>query len=109
MSYVLKAGMDPLLLGLLDQQPDHGYALVSRLRGEYGIDASDGTVYPCLFRLEKSGAIEATWDTSTGRRRKVFHLTPMGRRQLRKTKTQWLAFSSALRRVLNLPPATENA
>ena len=50
------------VLGLLSEQPLHGYELKKRLSETlgplYGI--SFGSLYPALRRLEKSGAIEAS-------------------------------------------------
>ncbi len=50
------------VLGLLHEQPAHGYELRHRLEGLFGdmIGASWGTLYPTLGRLERTGLINAT-------------------------------------------------
>ena len=50
------------VLGLLSEQPLHGYELKKRLSETLGPlwGISFGSLYPALRRLEKSGAIEAT-------------------------------------------------
>jgi len=90
MSDVLRAALDPMVLALLDQQPDHGYSILQRLRGTVGLEIRDGSLYPCLYRLEEAGKIIGAWETSdAGRERKVFRITPKGRRGLLKTKAEW--------------------
>ena len=48
------------ILGLLKDQPLHGYELKKRLGESLGVlwGVSYGSLYPALRRLEKSGAIE---------------------------------------------------
>jgi DNA-binding PadR family transcriptional regulator len=55
------------ILGLLTDQPLHGYELKKRLGENMGAlwGVSYGSLYPALRRLEKSGAIEET-DPPTG-------------------------------------------
>lgn len=50
------------VLGLLSEQPLHGYELKKRLSDTLGPlwGISFGSLYPALRRLERSGAIEAT-------------------------------------------------
>jgi len=50
------------ILGLLTDQPLHGYELKKRLGESLGVlwGVSYGSLYPALRRLEKSGAIEET-------------------------------------------------
>lgn len=49
------------VLGLLKEQPLHGYELKKRLGDTLGVfwGVSYGSLYPALRRLERSGAIEA--------------------------------------------------
>src|ERR1051326_3290875 len=50
------------VLGLLSEQPLHGYELKKRLSDTLGPlwGISFGSLYPALRRLDRSGAIEAT-------------------------------------------------
>src|SRR5437762_7779194 len=50
------------VLGLLSEQPLHGYELKKRLSETLGPlwGISFGSLYPALRRLERNGAIEAT-------------------------------------------------
>ncbi len=68
------------ILGLLDEQPMHGYELITALEERSGgrWKPSAGSVYPALRRLEFHGLITSTEDD--GKRR--FALTPTGRERL---------------------------
>lgn len=96
MADLLKAGLDPLILGLLDEHPDHGYSLMIRLQAITKIKVADGSLYPALYRLERAGAIAGTWHSDGKRRRKIFSLTSKGHRQLDRAKADWLEWVRAL-------------
>jgi DNA-binding PadR family transcriptional regulator len=68
------------LLKLLDEQPRHGYEVISLLEDRFmGLYApSAGTVYPRLARLESEALVEH--EVSEGR--KVYRLTAAGREEL---------------------------
>lgn len=67
--------LDFAILGLLQDQPRHGYEL-KRALGDLGFwQVSFGSLYPALRRLEKKGLIEAT--TGEGRR-KAYRITATG-------------------------------
>jgi PadR family transcriptional regulator AphA len=78
----------PVVLGLLSKRPLSGYdikAIVDRSTRFFWA-ASYGQIYPELRRLEADGLIEGK-DTPTGeRRRRVYELTPDGRKAL----VEWL-------------------
>lgn len=56
------------ILGLLKDQPLHGYELKKRLAEDLGVAGavSFGSLYPALRRLEKTGAITAAEAEATG-------------------------------------------
>ena len=60
-----------------------------------------GSLYPALYRLEDQGLIRAGWGKApTGRRAKIYRLTRKGEKRLAREESQWLAFSTAVNRVL---------
>jgi DNA-binding PadR family transcriptional regulator len=73
-------GLRLYLLQLLDEQPRHGYDVISLLEDRFmGLYApSAGTVYPRLAKLEAEGLVEH--DEADGR--KVYRLTDAGREEL---------------------------
>jgi DNA-binding PadR family transcriptional regulator len=67
--------LDFAILGLLREQPRHGYEL-KRALGDLGFwQVSFGSLYPALRRLEKKGYIEATAGEG---RRKAYRMTETG-------------------------------
>jgi len=74
------------LLKLLDEQPRHGYEVISLLEDRFmGLYApSAGTVYPRLARLEADGLVEH--EVSEGR--KVYALTAAGRDELARSRDE---------------------
>lgn len=99
----LKGHLDGLLLAALEPGPRHGYAVMEVLRESTGgrVDLPTGTVYPALHRLERHGLIRGTWSTPTGRRRRVYDLTPAGRRQLSTERADWHDFVATMTAALD--------
>ena len=98
----LKGHLDGILLAVLEPEPRHGYAIMEALRTRSGgqVNLPTGTVYPALHRLERAGLVEATWSAAGGRRRRVYELTPAGRRALDTERSAWSDFSAAVTALL---------
>jgi DNA-binding PadR family transcriptional regulator len=79
-------GLRLYLLKLLDEQPRHGYDVISLLEDRFfGLYApSAGTVYPRLARLEADGLVQH----EEGDGRKVYRLTDAGREELARSATE---------------------
>ena len=94
----LKGHLDLLLLAVLEKGPAHGYALIESLRRRSGgtFDLPEGTVYPALHRLEKDGLLSSYWSQDSGRRRRVYQLTPKGVEALSHRQAEWRQFSRAV-------------
>lgn len=94
--------LDGLILAVMASGPGHGYDVIRRLAvASEGVFAlPEGTVYPALHRLEKSGLLESAWQTVDGRRRRVYRLTASGRVRLQERRRGWRVFSAAVERVL---------
>jgi PadR family transcriptional regulator, regulatory protein PadR len=103
----LKGHLDGILLAVLEAGPRHGYAIMEALRTRSGgqLDLPNGTVYPALHRLERAGLIRASWSTAGGRRRRVYELTPAGRRALDTERSAWRDFSTAITALLQPAPS----
>ena len=96
----LKMGTTPfLILALLEVEPRHGYELSklieSRSHGVVRIHAA--SLYPLLYRMEEERWIEGRWVEKPGqRRRRYYHITAEGERQLRAQRGEWAAFVRAI-------------
>jgi PadR family transcriptional regulator, regulatory protein PadR len=78
--------LEPCLLLLLRQDPNHGYNLVDALQGfgfaKDSVDAS--VVYRVLREMEQAGWVSSEWDTAgSGPPRRIYRLGPAGEEYLR--------------------------
>jgi transcriptional regulator len=92
-----------LILKILDLEPRTGWAISQRLRqmSNETLQASHGSLYPALHKLEHEGWIAGAWQESPGGRPvKVYSLTRDGRRQLRLEAANWTKLSSAINGIL---------
>jgi PadR family transcriptional regulator PadR len=98
----LKGHLDGMLLAALEDGPGHGYAIMEALRAGSGgqFDLPTGTVYPALRRLERAGLVRTAWSAEGGRRRRLYELTPSGRRTLDAERHSWAEFSAAVTALL---------
>ncbi|HSR67604.1 MAG TPA: helix-turn-helix transcriptional regulator [Acidobacteriota bacterium] len=99
----LKRGStEMMILALVEDRARHGYEMLKlmeeRSRGKLSFHI--GSVYPILYRLEKRGLIKGAWREEKGaRRKKVYEITPKGRRALKSQRGQWEDLVSAIGRV----------
>lgn len=98
----VKGHLDLLLLAVLADGPSHGYAVIEQLRARSAdaFDLPEGTVYPALHRLERSGMLASDWDSSAGRPRRVYRLTSRGRSRLGEQRAAWAEFAAAVNVIL---------
>ena len=73
-----KGLLDMIILQHLDQQPMHGYQLITKIRKTYGVYFGPSTIYPLLATLEKKKYIKSAWNMDTERPRKIYQLTKDG-------------------------------
>ena len=84
---MLKGLITLLLLRLLADRDDYGYALVVRLQEAGLTDMAEGTVYPALARCERAGWMAAYYVPSErGPARKYYRLTDEGRSELARAR-----------------------
>ena len=89
----------PLVLAILVEGENYGYAILKRVRELSGGDLewTDGMLYPLLHRLERLGYVRAEWGMSSeGRRRRNYRITDNGRAQLADQRRQWATANRTL-------------
>jgi transcriptional regulator len=92
-----------LILKLLETEPLTGWTISQRLRqmSNETLQASHGSLYPALHRLEHEGWIAGKWQTpAAGRPLKLYSLTRAGRRQLAREHAEWSKLSAAINGIL---------
>lgn len=71
--------LQPCLLLLLREQPDHGYELAARLRPMHDGDGDAGGVYRALRGMERQGLVRSEWHASdVGPAKRTYCVTPDG-------------------------------
>jgi PadR family transcriptional regulator, regulatory protein PadR len=75
----------------------YGLEILRRLADGSSLVVPEGTVYPLLSRLKADGWVDAEWvEAEAGHPRKYYHLTPGGRRHLRRMARSWSSFTASL-------------
>ena len=100
---LVKGSSESLLLCLVEQQPMYGYQILKELerRSEGYFKFKEGTLYPALHRLEKSGLIVGKWQMLPGgRHRRYYYITDKGRRVLAEKMSQWRDFLTAMNLII---------
>lgn len=99
---LMAASSTPIVLAILAEGDSYGYAILKRVRELSGgrMEWTDGMLYPVLHRLERLGHIEARWEVAeTGRRRRYYRITSLGRTELAEERGQWEAVDATLRGI----------
>ena len=66
-----------------------------------GLNASQGSLYPALHRLELRGDVRSEMTASENNRRaRVYTITRAGRRRLESERQSWEHFALSMQRVL---------
>jgi PadR family transcriptional regulator PadR len=100
---LLQGTLDLLVLRVLVAGPLHGYAISRRLAelSEDWFSVDEGSLYPCLYRMEKKGWIRSEAGRSENNRHARFYsLTRQGIDQLDSEREGWQRFQLAVGRVL---------
>ena len=100
----LQGSLPLLVLTLLERRGSlHGYGIATAIEGmsDETLRCEEGSLYPALHRLEEAGWIKARWKTTdTGRRARVYEITPGGRKQLAAEEARWRAVTAAVGHIL---------
>ncbi|MBN4056411.1 helix-turn-helix transcriptional regulator [Rhodothermus sp. AH-315-K08] len=101
------ATVKPAVLAILAGGESYGYEIIQRVLeiSDEKIEWAEGALYPMLHRLERQGYIESTWrQAENGRKRKYYRLRAAGKKELDSQRTQWVAATSLLNKLLGPEP-----
>ncbi|BCX47980.1 DNA-binding protein YwzG [Haloferula helveola] len=102
-SELVRSSTDLVILALLRDRPMYGYEILVSLsdRGNGEFEFKQGTLYPLLYRLEREDWIRAKWETpASGKKRKVYSVTPEGTKVHEARVAQWHRFTQAVNSLL---------
>jgi len=97
-----------LVLSLLSDGDKYGYEMVTELarRSNNAFELKEGTLYPLLHALEKTGEVRAYEQTApSGRERRYYTLTDHGKGRLAEKTEEWRFFSESVNAVLRAASA----
>ncbi|MGA2260852.1 MAG: PadR family transcriptional regulator [Acidobacteriota bacterium] len=100
---LLQGTLDLLILKTLLPGPMHGWSISQRIQqlSEDVLQVQQGSLYPCLYRLEQQGWVAAEWGASENNRRaKYYRLTKLGRKQLESETENWNRLSAVVACIL---------
>jgi len=85
------------VLGALEKGQTYGYELTRVLQEVGPLIGGEGTMYPLLARLRKSGWVTTSWQESvSGPPRRYYQLTQVGHEALAVFREIWPIFASAV-------------
>ncbi len=104
----MSAGIPPgtlymLILKTLSREPMHGYGIAQQIKriSDGILQVEEGSLYPALQRMLMKGWVTAEWVHAGPRRRaRVYHLTPLGRKQLQSEVSDFHRVMHAIVRVI---------
>jgi PadR family transcriptional regulator, regulatory protein PadR len=93
------------VLALLRERPRYGVELAQQLGAAEALATTEGTLYPLLSRLRRSGWVATSWrESPAGPPRRYYSLTRAGRSALEHFRAEWVTFRDAVDRIVG----TEN-
>jgi PadR family transcriptional regulator, regulatory protein PadR len=95
--------LEMMILQTLKRKPLHGYALAQHIKrtSDDLLQVEEGSLYPALQRMLKASWVKAEWGVSaTGRRVRVYQLTPGGRKHVEREVSSFERMLEGITRVL---------
>ena len=98
---MMKGSIDLLLLSLIEQKDLYGYEIMKVLKrlSDDTYEMSEGTLYTSLKRMERKEWITSYWRETEKGRRKYYHITNNGQKELKKKQANWKWMNSLVRKV----------
>lgn len=102
-SELLKGTLSLLILSLLSRKSMYGYEIAATVHHDTdgAFTWREGSLYPCLHKMEAEDLIEGKWEEKeTGRKRRYYRLTKKGRVALAEKVQAWKELADAVNRIL---------
>jgi len=100
---LLKGTLSLLVLSLLSRRAMYGYEIATTVHRDTdgAFTWREGSLYPCLHKLQADGLITGQWEEKeTGRKRRYYHITRAGRAVLGEKMQSWSELCHAVNRIL---------
>jgi transcriptional regulator len=103
---LLKGTLSLLILSLLSRKSMYGYEIAATVHRDTdgAFTWREGSLYPCLHKLQAEGLIVGKWEErETGRKRRYYDITKKGRAALEDKVQSWQELCRAVRCILEKP------
>lgn len=101
-SDLMRGVAEPVILKLLAERTMYGYEIIRLVneRTNGAFEWKEGTLYPCLHRLEEQGLIESSWQLAGAKPRKYYSITRKGIAAMEEKAREAKEFVGALHLLL---------
>jgi PadR family transcriptional regulator PadR len=103
MKDLVKGDIPTLILAVLSEGPQHGYAIGRRIeeQSQQKLRMREGALYPALRVLEEDGFVTGEWEVQpSGPARKVYRITAEGHAELAKRAREWADYVRTMQRIM---------
>ena len=92
-----RGGLELAILLSISSTPRYGLEIIRYLQESTELVVTEGTIYPILGRLTRSGIVEAEWiSDETPHPRKYYRLSSQGRETLGEMLEHWNSYRSKI-------------
>jgi PadR family transcriptional regulator PadR len=101
-SQLLKGVLDMCLLAIISEEPSYGYEMAEKL-GDRGLNlTNEGSIYPTLSRMQRSGLISGYFVEAdgSGPPRKYYNITKSGHERLLEWREEWIDLRDGVDQVM---------
>ena len=93
-----------LVLHLIGSEPTYGNRLIDSIEQitQGAISVNPNTMYPLLREMEGRGLVEGRWELPDRRTRRYYSITPAGRREYKRLRTEVEPFLDSVIRAVSL-------
>ena len=101
-SQLLKGVLDMCLLAIISEEPSYGYEMANKLSTRGLTLSSEGSIYPTLSRMQRSGLIEGYFVEAdgSGPPRKYYRIADEGTEKLAEWTSEWSDLSIGVSQVM---------
>ena len=99
---LIAASATPLILSVLSLEESYGYEIIKKISdiSDDRIHWKEGTLYPVLHKMEKSGIIRSRWKIAeNGRKRKYYQINKKGKMLLDDELDHWRLIFNSMKKL----------
>ena len=109
-SDLIRGNIDAIVLCTLSDGDSYGYEILKDVALTSGVayEMKEPSLYTSLKRLESQGFVESYWgNESQGARRKYYHITTGGQKELAEATTRWVRARTIIDKLLRQSGGTK--